>query len=77
MQQVLKALLISHIELRSEESEDIQKYSHERSVEKIVVPLGEALSLAKDLFLKVAQYTILKPIDFQWVSLLNRSLKLS
>ncbi|ELT99493.1 hypothetical protein CAPTEDRAFT_222339 [Capitella teleta] len=37
VQQVLKSLLISHIELRSEESEDIQKYSHERSVEKIVV----------------------------------------
>ncbi|MBN3324142.1 FANCM protein, partial [Atractosteus spatula] len=44
VQQVISNLLISHIELRSEESPDIQPYSHQRSLEKMVVPLGEELA---------------------------------
>uniref|UniRef100_A0A3B5ANG5 Fanconi anemia group M protein-like n=1 Tax=Stegastes partitus TaxID=144197 RepID=A0A3B5ANG5_9TELE len=44
VQAVISNLLISHIELRSEESPDIRAHSHQRSVEKVVVPLGEALS---------------------------------
>uniref|UniRef100_A0A3P8TME5 Helicase ATP-binding domain-containing protein n=1 Tax=Amphiprion percula TaxID=161767 RepID=A0A3P8TME5_AMPPE len=44
VQSVISNLLISHIELRSEESPDIQAHSHQRSVDKVVVPLGEALS---------------------------------
>uniref|UniRef100_A0A3Q2P0J9 Helicase ATP-binding domain-containing protein n=1 Tax=Fundulus heteroclitus TaxID=8078 RepID=A0A3Q2P0J9_FUNHE len=44
VQAVISNLLISHIELRSEESPDIQAHSHQRSVEKVVVPLGEKLS---------------------------------
>ncbi|MBN3298721.1 FANCM protein, partial [Amia calva] len=43
VQQVISNLLISHIELRSEESPDIQAHSHRRSLEKMVVPLGEEL----------------------------------
>uniref|UniRef100_A0A3B4A7V3 Helicase ATP-binding domain-containing protein n=1 Tax=Periophthalmus magnuspinnatus TaxID=409849 RepID=A0A3B4A7V3_9GOBI len=51
VQSVISNLLISHIELRSEESPDIQAHSHQRSVEKMVVPLGETLSAyqTKDL----------------------------
>lgn len=44
--QVLTNLLISEIELRNEESTDIQPYTHQRTVEKVVVPLGDEL---KDL----------------------------
>ncbi|KAI4902181.1 hypothetical protein NFI96_008257 [Prochilodus magdalenae] len=44
VQQIISNLLISHIELRSEESPDIQAHSHHRSLEKIVIPLGESLS---------------------------------
>ncbi|KAG7466448.1 hypothetical protein MATL_G00164860 [Megalops atlanticus] len=43
VQQVISNLLISHIELRSEESPDIQAHSHQRSLEKAVVPLGDML----------------------------------
>lgn len=32
-------LLIAHIELRSDESLDIQHYVHERKIEKVIVPL--------------------------------------
>ncbi|EPY82390.1 Fanconi anemia group M protein [Camelus ferus] len=41
VQQVITNLLIGQIELRSEDSSDILPYSHERRVEKIVVPLGD------------------------------------
>ncbi len=41
-------LQIGHIELRSEESVDTQRYVNERSVDKIVVPLeGEILELTR------------------------------
>ncbi|KAM6912243.1 Fanconi anemia group M protein [Xenentodon cancila] len=55
VQSVISNLLISHIELRSEESPDIQAHSHRRSVEKVVVPLGEALSAHQARYLKVLE----------------------
>ena len=54
VQLVVHALLVAHIELRTEESPDIKMYSHERTVEKMVVPLGQELSMAKELYLKVS-----------------------
>ena len=46
-------LQIGHIELRAEDSFDIQPYVHERKVEKMVVPLeGEILDI-KNRFMKV------------------------
>ena len=53
VQQVLVNLLISHIELRTEESLDIKQYSHERKVEKIVVPLGDELTAVRNKYLQV------------------------
>ena len=53
MQQVLTNLLISNIELRTDDSLDIQPYTHERKIEKIVVPLSEELLTARDKYLKV------------------------
>ncbi|XP_058844061.1 Fanconi anemia group M protein-like isoform X2 [Acipenser ruthenus] len=55
VQQVISNLLISHIELRSEESSDIQAYSHQRSVEKFVVPLGEGLKAHQNKYLQVLE----------------------
>nr|XP_043903521.1 Fanconi anemia group M protein isoform X1 [Solea senegalensis] len=55
VQSVISNLLISHIELRSEESPDIQAHSHQRSVEKMVVPLGEALSAHQGRYLQVLE----------------------
>ncbi|PAA73309.1 hypothetical protein BOX15_Mlig026302g1 [Macrostomum lignano] len=46
VQEVINNLLISHIELRTEQCRDIQRYSHERNVEKIVVPLGPEVEAA-------------------------------
>ncbi|KAK3091417.1 hypothetical protein FSP39_019739 [Pinctada imbricata] len=56
VQQVLVNLLISHIELRTEDSIDIKQYSHERKVEKIVVPLGDELTGVRNKYLQQAQY---------------------
>ncbi|KAM4724379.1 Fanconi anemia group M protein isoform 2-T2 [Anableps anableps] len=55
VQSVISNLLISHIELRSEESPDIQAHSHQRSVEKVVVPLGEKLSSHRARYLQVLE----------------------
>lgn len=55
VQSVISNLLISHIELRSEESPDIQAHSHQRSVEKMVVPLGETLSAYQARYLQVLE----------------------
>jgi len=51
VQQVLTNLLISHIELRTDDSLDIRPFTHERRVEKIVVPLGDQLASARDTYL--------------------------
>ncbi|KAK8734658.1 hypothetical protein OTU49_005919 [Cherax quadricarinatus] len=56
VQQVLTNLMISHIELRSEDSPDIQAYVFHRSIEKIVVPLGNELSILKKRYLNVRKY---------------------
>ncbi|TSO67456.1 Fanconi anemia group M protein [Bagarius yarrelli] len=55
VQQVISNLLISHIELRSEESPDVQAHSHQRSVEKIVVPLGDTLTGYQSRYLQVLE----------------------
>nr|XP_056707058.1 Fanconi anemia group M protein [Euleptes europaea] len=55
VQQVISNLLISHIELWSEDSPDIQPYSYERLVEKCVVPLGEELSEMRAAYIRVLE----------------------
>lgn len=55
VQSVISNLLISHIELRSEESPDIRAHSHQRSVEKLVVPLGESLRAYQARYLQVLE----------------------
>ncbi|XP_022052530.2 Fanconi anemia group M protein isoform X2 [Acanthochromis polyacanthus] len=55
VQSVISNLLISHIELRSEESPDIRAHSHQRSVDKVIVPLGEALSAHQACYLQVLE----------------------
>ncbi|XP_060063063.1 Fanconi anemia group M protein-like [Ylistrum balloti] len=58
VQQVLSNLLISHIELRTEESIDIKQFSHERKVEKIVVPLGDELTQVKKTYIQVMDVVV-------------------
>ena len=53
MQQVVTNLQVSQIELRSEDSFDIQRYVHERQVEKFVVPFQGEILEVKTAFLKV------------------------
>nr|XP_055027401.1 Fanconi anemia group M protein isoform X2 [Misgurnus anguillicaudatus] len=55
VQQVISNLLISHIELRSEDSPDVQAHVHQRSVEKIVVPLGESLTQYQTRYLQLLE----------------------
>uniref|UniRef100_UPI00398EBD50 Fanconi anemia group M protein isoform X2 n=1 Tax=Pristiophorus japonicus TaxID=55135 RepID=UPI00398EBD50 len=55
VQQVLSNLMISHLEVRSEDSMDIQPYSHQRHVEKFVVLLGTELIAMQSLYLQVLE----------------------
>ncbi|XP_063145163.1 Fanconi anemia group M protein [Candoia aspera] len=55
VQQVITNLLISHIELCSEDSPDIQPYSYERRVEKCVVPLGKELAEIQNAYIRVLE----------------------
>ncbi|KAK5857520.1 hypothetical protein PBY51_010760 [Eleginops maclovinus] len=64
VQAVISNLLISHIELRSEESPDIQAHSHQRTVEKMVVPLGEALAAHQVRYLQVGTRNSTKLLVF-------------
>ncbi|XP_016072835.1 PREDICTED: Fanconi anemia group M protein isoform X2 [Miniopterus natalensis] len=55
VQQVITNLLIGQIELRSEDSPDILPYSHERRVEKLVVPLGEELGAIQKAYVQILE----------------------
>ncbi|XP_045704485.1 Fanconi anemia group M protein [Phyllostomus hastatus] len=55
VQQVITNLLIGQIELRSEDSQDILPYSHERRVEKLVVPLGEELAAIQKAYVQILE----------------------
>lgn len=59
MQQVISNLLIAQIELCTEDSPEIQPYSHERQVEKIVVPLGEELTEVQNAYIQVSCFIYL------------------
>jgi len=45
--------MISHIELRSEDSIDVRQYVHQRKVEKVVVALDGEIKEIRSAFLKV------------------------
>ncbi|XP_048217749.1 Fanconi anemia group M protein-like [Perognathus longimembris pacificus] len=55
VQQVITNLLIGQIELRSEDSPDILPYSHERRVEKLVVPLGDELAAIQKTYIQILE----------------------
>ncbi|MPC14409.1 Fanconi anemia group M [Portunus trituberculatus] len=63
VKQVLSNLYISHVELRSEDSPDIQAYTFQRSVQKMVVPLGEELTTLKNRYLKVLRVYVTRLLD--------------
>ena len=55
---VIQNLMISHIEIRHEDSPDLKEYSHQRTIEKYVIPLDDDLkkvqSIFRDCFLEPA-----------------------
>ncbi|XP_067680234.1 Fanconi anemia group M protein-like [Haliotis asinina] len=65
VQQVITNLLISHIELRTEECIDIKPYTHERKVEKIVVALGEELLMIQKKYVQVMSTVVQRLIHHQ------------
>eukprot|EP01122_Echinamoeba_exundans_P011387 TRINITY_DN4514_c0_g1_i1.p1 TRINITY_DN4514_c0_g1~~TRINITY_DN4514_c0_g1_i1.p1 ORF type:complete len:1483 (-),score=198.68 TRINITY_DN4514_c0_g1_i1:336-4784(-) len=58
IQTVVSNLLISKIEVRTDESDDVRSHMHEREIEKIEVPLGEAVQAVRDAFSRVLSVPI-------------------
>jgi len=52
---MLTSLYISYIELRSEDSPDVTPYTHERKLEKIVIPMSEEILEIKRKFLEIME----------------------
>lgn len=52
--EVAQNLLISHLEFRTEESNDVKPYVFERSLETVVVQLDDKLIQIRDEYLKVS-----------------------
>lgn len=53
VQNVISKLLISHIELRSDDSIDIQQYSNNRIVDKFVLPLNDEILKIRNAYYNV------------------------
>ena len=54
VQGIITKLRISHIELRSDESIDIQQYNHGREVDKFVLELTDGIVKIKNTFVHVS-----------------------
>ncbi|CAL4087478.1 unnamed protein product, partial [Meganyctiphanes norvegica] len=67
VQNVVRNLLISHIELRSEDCPDISSYTHHRNIDKVVIPLGAQLQRIQDRYLIVLKTYVTKLIDMQCI----------
>ncbi|XP_013379529.1 Fanconi anemia group M protein [Lingula anatina] len=65
VQQVLTNLLVSHIELRTEDSADIKAYAHDRKVEKIVVKLGAELDAVKTKYMQILSVVVGKLVKLR------------
>lgn len=51
--QVINNLMISHLEYRTEESEDVKSYVFKRNIITMVVPLGQKLQQIRNDYQKV------------------------
>ncbi|KRY29403.1 Fanconi anemia group M protein, partial [Trichinella spiralis] len=55
VQQVIQNLLIAHLEIRSEDSAELQQYTHSRAIKKIVVPFEPVLVTVAEKYINVLQ----------------------
>jgi ERCC4-related helicase len=58
IQNVIYNLLISNLEARTEDDDDVKEYLHTKSVEVVKVPLSTELKQTRELFLRVASIVI-------------------
>ncbi|KRZ15861.1 Fanconi anemia group M protein, partial [Trichinella pseudospiralis] len=55
VQQVIQNLLIANLEIRSEDSAELQQYTHSRAIKKIVVPFEPVLVTVAEKYINVLQ----------------------
>ncbi|KAG1700085.1 Fanconi anemia group M protein [Nymphon striatum] len=63
VQQVIDNLCIAHVEIRSEDSIDIQPYTHQREIQKIVVRPGEDLLTLIDTYVRIISHYVNRLIN--------------
>lgn len=57
---VVRHLLISHIEVRSEKSPDVVKYTHKKNIQTVVVKLNQELASARNDLLNIIEPYVLE-----------------
>lgn len=62
--QVMRNLLISHLEIRTDESLDVSPYVFKRKLETIVIPLGSKIQQVHDEFIKVKFFKFLEELIY-------------
>jgi ATP-dependent DNA helicase MPH1 len=55
VQNVITALCIAKIEIRTEESMDLRQYVHKRNIDVVALPLSEEITTLRDLYSKILQ----------------------
>lgn len=55
----MRNLLISHIEFRTDESEDVVPYVFQRTVETVVVPIGDMLKEVREQYITEVFFSFL------------------
>lgn len=61
--EVIQNLLISHVEIRAENSIDVQKYTHRKNLTTMVIPLGQELSEIKERFIAIMDPYVRKLLE--------------
>lgn len=66
---MVQNLLISHIELRTEDSADVVPYTFKKNMETVVVPIGGKLTEIRDRYIQV--YSGIFDKNFQILSIIQ------
>lgn len=64
----MRNLLISHIEVRWENSIDVSPYTYKKNIKTVVIPLGPELTAIKDKFIEILDPYVRKLLDYGVIS---------
>lgn len=62
--QVVTNLLISHVEIRWENSIDVSRYTHRKNIKTVVIPLGPELTAIKNRYIEIVDPYVRQLLDY-------------